>query len=110
MCVKRRLLDIRLMHVYLMIAGTKIQFRKEMGTFQFIQELIHDRNRELVFDRQFIESAVVDAESPSAIMLLDQEYGRGKRRRTAPDDALSEHNDTLLFLPILLQRQIAVWP
>jgi hypothetical protein len=41
--------------MYLVVAPMKIQFSEELGTTQFIQEVINDRNGEFVFNGKFVE-------------------------------------------------------
>jgi hypothetical protein len=43
-----------------------------VGAFQLIQQLIDDWNRKLVLDGDKVEATVVDTETPSTIMLLDE--------------------------------------
>ena len=55
MSVKGHLGNVKLFHTYLVIAQAKIKFGEELGTTQFIQEVINDRNGEFVFDGKFVE-------------------------------------------------------
>lgn len=55
MCVKSSLWNIGLFHYDMMVSGTKIKFAKELGTMEFIQEIMNDQGREFVFDSQLIE-------------------------------------------------------
>jgi hypothetical protein len=55
MISKGNLGKVCLFHTYLVVAQTKIQFSEELGTTQFIQEVINDRNGEFVFDGKFVE-------------------------------------------------------
>jgi hypothetical protein len=50
MSVKGCLGNVCLFHMYLVIARVKIKFGKELGSTQFIQELINDRNGKFFFD------------------------------------------------------------
>ena len=45
--------------MYLVVAQMKIQFSEELGTTQFIQEVINNRNGEFVFDGKFVEGTEV---------------------------------------------------
>ena len=56
MSVKGYLGNVILFHMYLVIARVKIKFGKTLGTTQFIQEVINDRDGKFVFDGQFVES------------------------------------------------------
>jgi hypothetical protein len=69
---------------------------------ELVQEPIDHWNQELVFRRLGVEGAVVDAEAPGLVCLLDQQ-GRSKERRHArSDDPLGEHGRTLPLQLILL--------
>jgi hypothetical protein len=50
MSAKGHLGNVSLFHAYLVIARAKIKFSKELGTTQFIQKVINDRNGKFVFD------------------------------------------------------------
>ena len=50
MSVKGYLGNVCLFHTYLLIAKANIKFGKELGSTQFIQEVINDRNGKFVFD------------------------------------------------------------
>ena len=50
MSAKGHLGNVYLFHTYLVIARAKIKFSKELGTTQFIQEVINDRNGKFVFN------------------------------------------------------------
>jgi hypothetical protein len=54
MSSKGRLGNVCLFHTYLVIVREKIKFSKELGTTQFIQEVINDRNGKFVFNGQFV--------------------------------------------------------
>jgi hypothetical protein len=63
MSSKGRLGNVCLFHSYLVIARVKIKFSKELGTTQFIQEVINDRNEKFVFNGQFVEGTKVRTHS-----------------------------------------------
>jgi hypothetical protein len=46
-----------LLHTYLVVARTKIKFCKELGTTQFIQEVINDKNGKFVFNGEFFKGS-----------------------------------------------------
>jgi hypothetical protein len=50
MSSKGSLRNVCLFHTDLVVARTKIKFSKELGTTQFIQEVINDRNGKFVFN------------------------------------------------------------
>jgi hypothetical protein len=47
--------NVCIVHTDLVVAITKIKFSKELGTTQFIQEVIIDRNGKFVFNGEFFE-------------------------------------------------------
>jgi hypothetical protein len=67
--VKGRLRNVGLFHMDLVIALVKIKFGEELGTTQFIQEVINDRNGKFVFDGEFLESTEVKTHSPRTFFL-----------------------------------------
>jgi hypothetical protein len=69
MSVKVHLGNVCLFHTYLVIAQVKIKFSKELGTTQFIKEVINDRNGKFVFNGQFVEGTEVNKNSPRAFFL-----------------------------------------
>ena len=69
MSAKGRLGNVGLCHTYLVIARAKIKFGEELGTTQFIQEFINDRNGKFVFDGEFVESTEVRTHSPRTFFL-----------------------------------------
>jgi hypothetical protein len=69
MSAKGHLMNVGLFHTDLVIARAKIKFGEELGTTQFIQEVINDRNGEFVFDGEFIESTEVRTHSPRTFFL-----------------------------------------
>jgi hypothetical protein len=64
MSAKGHLRNIRLFHTNLVIARAKIKFGEELGTTQFIQEVVNDQNGEFVFDGMFIEGTEVRTHVP----------------------------------------------
>lgn len=71
MHLKSRLLLINLPHTNLVIARAQVQLREVGNTCQLIQQLVDDRQGELVLDRHQIQSPVVNAETPATILLFD---------------------------------------
>jgi hypothetical protein len=65
-------------HMYMVVARTKIEFSKVPSmTTLFIQEIINDRNGELVFDGEFIEGTKIRTHVQSTFFL---EYHDHRRR------------------------------
>ena len=75
---------------------------------KFIQELIDDGDGERILDGEGVQGAVVDAETPGAIRLLDEEDRRRERRVAAADDALLDHGGALALQLVLVRRQVPV--
>jgi len=76
MSSKGSLGNIYLFHTYLVVARTKIQFSEELGTTQFIQEVINHKNEEFVFDGKFVEGTKVRTHSPRTFFLQDHDHRR----------------------------------
>ena len=53
MSYKGSLRNVCLFHTDLVVARMKIKFSKKLGTTQFIQEVINDRNGKFVFNGEF---------------------------------------------------------
>jgi hypothetical protein len=64
MSSKGNLGNVHLFHKYLVVARMKIKFSKELGTTQFMQEVINDRNGKFVFNGKFVEGTKVRTHSP----------------------------------------------
>jgi hypothetical protein len=71
-------------------------------------ELVHHRDRELVLGCLSVEGAIVDAETPRAVRLANQEHRSGERRHAGSYDALCEHGLTLSLQLVLLQLRVPV--
>jgi hypothetical protein len=69
MIYKGSLGNVYLFHMYLVVAPMKIKFSEELGTTQFIQEVINDRNGEFLFDGKFVEGMKVRTHSPRTFFL-----------------------------------------
>jgi hypothetical protein len=86
MISKGNLRNVFLFHTYLVVARTKIKFSKELGTTQFIQEVINDRNRKFVFNGEFVEGTKVRTHSPRTFFLQDHDHGRRVGAHTRADN------------------------
>ena len=69
MSSKGSLGNVYLFHTYLVVAQTKIKFSEVLSTTQLIQEIINDRNGELVLDGDLIEGTKVGTHVPSTFFL-----------------------------------------
>jgi hypothetical protein len=69
MSSKGSLRNVCLFHTDLVVARMKIKFSKELGTTQFIQEVINDRNGKFVFNGEFVEGAKVRKHAPRTFFL-----------------------------------------
>ena len=56
--------NVCLFHTDLVVARKKIKFSKELGTTQFIQEVINDRNGKFFFDGEFVEGTKIRKHVP----------------------------------------------
>jgi hypothetical protein len=56
MCPKRRLGDVGRVHPDLMVARMKVQLGEEPRPVQFIEELVHHRNWELILGGDGVEA------------------------------------------------------
>lgn len=73
---ERRLVDVIWMHAYLVIAGAHVELGEEPGAAQLVEQLLRHRDRKFILDCLVVESPVVNAESPRAILLFDQQCRR----------------------------------
>jgi hypothetical protein len=80
-----------------MVAGLEIKLGEEPGAMEFIEELIDDRDGESVLDGDGVQCAVVNAESPRAVHLLDEKDRGRERRAAAPNNPLVQHGPTLML-------------
>jgi hypothetical protein len=69
MSSKGSLMNVFLFHMDLVVARTNIKFSKELGTTQFIQEVINDRNEKFVFNGEFVEDAQVMKHVPRTLFI-----------------------------------------
>jgi hypothetical protein len=69
MSSKGSLRNVCLFHMYLVVARMKIIFSKELGTTQFIQEVINDRNGKFVFNGDIVKGAEVRTHVPRTLFL-----------------------------------------
>jgi hypothetical protein len=65
----------------------KIKVSKELGTTQFIQEVINDRNGKFVFNGKFLEGTEVRTHSPRTFFLLDHHHRRRVGAHTRANNA-----------------------
>jgi len=77
-CPEGCLGDVIRMHAHLVVPAAKVDLGEEAGTLQLIQELIDHRDRVLVLDGGVVEGSVVDAETPSVVVLADQKHRGGE--------------------------------
>jgi hypothetical protein len=100
MSLKCSLRNVCLIHTYLVVARTKIKFSKELGTTQFIQEVINDRNGKFFFDGEFVEGTKVRTHVPRALFLKDHDHRRRVGARTRMDNTCGEKflNNFLNFI------------
>jgi hypothetical protein len=73
MCSECRLVNVVRVHVHLMIAVAEVKLGENPRATELVQQFIDHQDWELVFHRIVVQLAVVDAETPCAIMFLDQQ-------------------------------------
>jgi hypothetical protein len=76
MSSKGSLRNVSLFHTYTIVSRTKIKFNKDLGATQFIQEVIDDKNRNFVFNGDFVEGEKVKTHVPRTLFLQDHDHGR----------------------------------
>jgi hypothetical protein len=102
--------NVYLFHTYLVVARTKIEFSKEMGTPQFIQEVINERDGKFVFNGKFVEGMKVRTHSPRTLFLQDHDHRRRIGARTRVDNAyVKEFLDHFLNF-IFLGKGVTIRP
>jgi hypothetical protein len=69
MSSKGSLGNVYLFHTYLVVARTKIEFSKQLGATQFIQEVINDRYGKFFFNDKFVEGMEVRTHSPRTLFI-----------------------------------------
>jgi len=109
MGAERHFVDVLRLHSHLIVPRPQVELREEARPVKPIQELVDDGDGEQIFDGEGVQSAVVDAEAPGAIRLLDKEDRRRERRVAAADDALLDHGGALALQLVLVRRQVPVW-
>jgi hypothetical protein len=87
MSSKGSLGNVFLFHMYLVVAQTKINFSKELGATQFIQEVINDRNGKFVFNGKFVEGTKIRTHLPRTFFLQDHDHRRRLGACTREDNA-----------------------
>jgi hypothetical protein len=82
------------------VARTNIKFSKELGTTQFIQEVIKDLNGKFVINGEFFEGAKVKTHDPRTLFLKDHDHRRRVGDHTRADNTCVEKflNNFLNFI------------
>jgi hypothetical protein len=83
-----------------MVARMKIKFSKELGTTQFIQEVINDTNGKFVFNGEFVEGTEVRTHAPKNFFIKDHDHMRRVGSHTRTDNTYVEKflNNFLNFI------------
>jgi hypothetical protein len=89
MILKGSLRYVSFLHTYLVVAKTNIKFSEVLSTTQLIQEIINERNGELVLDGELIEGTNIRTHEPSTLFLKYHDH-RGRIR-----DGIGEDNTCL---------------
>jgi hypothetical protein len=92
----------------MVVAQTKIKFSKELGTTQFIQDDINDKNGKFVFNGDFFEGAEVRKHAPRTFFIKDHDHRRRVGAHTRVDNTFVEQflNHFLNF--ILLGKGVKI--
>ena len=69
--------DVNILHMYLVVARMQIKISEVLSTTQLIQEIINDRDGELVLDGELIEGAKLGTHAPSSFFLKYHDH-RGR--------------------------------
>jgi hypothetical protein len=59
-----------------MVARPEVELGEEARPMELVEELVDQRDRELVLECQGVKGAVVDAEAPRVVRLADEEHWR----------------------------------
>jgi hypothetical protein len=76
--------------MYLVVVRTQIKFSEVLSTTQLIQEIMNDRNGELILDSELIESMKVRTHVPSTFFLKYHDHRGRIRAGTGADNTLLE--------------------
>jgi hypothetical protein len=90
MSSKGSLRNVCLFHTDLVVTIMKIKFSKELGSTQFIQEVINDKNGKFVFNGEFVEGAKVRTHVPRNFFLKDHDHGKRVGGHTRADNTCVE--------------------
>jgi hypothetical protein len=90
MSSKCNLRNVCLIHAYLVVARTKIKFSKELGTTQFIQDIINDKIGNFVFNGEFVEGGEVRTHAPRTFFLKVDDHRRRVGARSRADNTYVE--------------------
>jgi hypothetical protein len=109
MSSKVSLRNVGLFHMDLVVAKMKIKFSKEVGSTQFIQEVINGRNGKFFFNGGFVEGAEVRTHAPRTFFLKDHDHWRRVGARTREDNTYVEQflNHFLNF--IFFGKGVMIW-
>jgi hypothetical protein len=86
MISKGSLMNVYLFHMDLVVARMKINFSKELGTTQFIQEVVNEKNGKFVFNGDFVEGVEMRTHVPRNFFLHDHDHGRRVGAHTKADN------------------------
>jgi hypothetical protein len=86
MSLKGSLVDVNILHTYMVVSITKIKSSEVLSTTQPIQEIINDMNGKLVVDGEFIEGMKVRIHAPSTFFLKYHDHRRRIRAGTGADN------------------------
>ena len=107
MSSKGSLGNVCVFHTYLVVAQKKIQFSEELGTTQFIQEVINDKNGEFFFDGKFFEGTVMQ-EHRQLIKRANTSSGDQLDKQTQFFEVLWDCSASLLMKPFMKERLLYI--
>jgi hypothetical protein len=85
MSSKGSIRNVCLFHMDMVVPRTNIKFSKELGTTQFIQEVINERNGKFVFNGEFVEGTKIMTNALRDFFIHDHYHGRRVGDHTRED-------------------------
>jgi hypothetical protein len=83
---KGSLTNVCLFHIDLVVSRMKIKFSKELGTTQFIQDIINERNGKFFFNGEFVEGTKIRKHVQRTFFLHDHYHRRRVGAHTRVDN------------------------
>ncbi|GBG83823.1 hypothetical protein CBR_g37623 [Chara braunii] len=93
----------------LVISATKIDLREKLVAGEAVEQIIRTGHRIIVFDRIFVETAIIEAKAESAILLAIEEDRCTPWGRTRFNEALTKQLVNLAFKFLGFGNREAIW-